>query len=57
MFAAGFLQIPTRDAPLPWAVRFPLLGLARDLQPLADTHAERTKEKAGLQEPRFFFYH
>ena len=30
----------SRWTPLPWAMRFPLLGLARDLHPLAN--AERT---------------
>ena len=32
----------SRWTPLPWAMRFPLLGLARDLHPLANAHAERT---------------
>ena len=35
----------SRRTPLPWAMRFPLLGLARDLQPLANAHAERTTKK------------
>ena len=34
----------SRWTPLPWAMRFPLLGLARDLHPLANAHAERTKK-------------
>ena len=33
----------SRWTPLPLAMRFPLLGLARDLHPLANAHAERTK--------------
>ena len=35
----------SRWTPLPWAMRFPLLGLARDSHPLANTHAERTKKR------------
>ena len=35
----------SRWTPLPWAMRFPLLGLARDLHPLVNAHAERTPKK------------
>ena len=38
----------SRWTPLPWAMRFPLLGLARDLHPLANAHAERTIHKSRL---------
>ena len=34
----------SRWTPLLLAVLFPLLGLIRDLHPLANTHAERTKK-------------
>ena len=35
----------SRWTPLPWAMRFPLLGLAQNLHPLANAHAERTIKK------------
>ena len=38
----------SRWTPLPWAMRFPLLGLARDLHPLANAHAERTTEHVRI---------
>ena len=38
----------SRWTPLPWAMRFPLLGLARDLHPLANAHAERTIEHVRI---------
>ena len=46
-------QLPSdstsRWTPLPWAMRFPLLGLARDLHPLANAHAERTKRGCVIE--------
>ena len=48
-------QLPSdsnsRWTPLLWAVWFPLLGLIRDLHPLANTHTERTmmNGKCGLR--------
>ena len=33
----------SRGTPLPWAIAFPLLGWLRDLHPLDNAHAERTK--------------
>ena len=37
------LDSTSRWTPLPWAMWFPLLGLTRDLHPLDNAHAERTK--------------
>ena len=41
-------QLPSdstsRWTPLPLTMQFPLLGLARDLHPLDNAHAERTKK-------------
>ncbi|MBQ5840273.1 MAG: hypothetical protein IIW42_09680, partial [Bacteroidaceae bacterium] len=32
----------SRWTPLPWAMRFPLLGLTLDLHPVANAHSEHT---------------
>ena len=46
----------SRWTPLPWAMRFPLLGLARDLHPLANAHAERTTERRCVEIVQHTFF-
>ena len=56
MFAADFFQIPPHDGhPCLSVIRFPLLGLVGDLQPLDNAHAEHTKKRASFQgEPALY---
>ncbi|MBD9161885.1 MAG: hypothetical protein EGP67_11340 [Bacteroidales bacterium] len=53
-------QLPSdstsRWTPLPLTMQFPLLGLARDLHPLDNAHAERTKKTSQLQPQPGCFY-
>ena len=44
----------SRWTPLPWAIAFPLLGWLRDLHPLDNAHAERTKKKRVSVRLSFF---
>ena len=46
----------SRWTPLPLTIQFPLLGLTRDLHPLDNAHAERTKKKRHPEVPNVSFF-